>query len=80
MEKIRQYYKISDIKPKYHELVMPYYKTSPSRIDINLDELELYYNKHLDMFKKFSVTGGAEIGKRDEIGSDKITVLNFPLD
>ena len=51
MEKIIQYHKINEIRPKYHELVIPFYKTSPFKIDINLNELDLYYNKQLDMYE-----------------------------
>ena len=60
MDKIRQYYKINDIKPKYHELLMPFYKTNPAKIDINLREIELYYNKHLDMYEEKNIKGGEE--------------------
>lgn len=43
MEKIKQYYKITNIKPEYHVLYTPFYKPSKKRILLNGKELELHY-------------------------------------
>lgn len=43
MEKIIQYYKITNIKPEYHVLHKPLYKPSRKRIILNGKELELHY-------------------------------------
>jgi hypothetical protein len=43
MDKINQYYKISQVKPEYHVLFAPYYIPSKKRIILNGKELELHY-------------------------------------
>jgi len=43
MDKIQQYYKITNVKPEYHVLYIPYHKPSKKRIVLNGNELELHY-------------------------------------
>lgn len=71
MEKINQYYKITNVKPEYHRLDPPYYKPSKKRIMFNGKELELHYlnefktyisDETIQDFKK-SITGGSDSKK-----------------
>lgn len=50
MEKIRQYYQITRIKPDYHELIAPIHRASREKILFNAKEIELYYNTELGIF------------------------------
>ncbi len=43
MNKISQYYKLSEIKPDYHKLLLPYNVSSRKKILFNEKELELHY-------------------------------------
>jgi len=43
MEVLKQYYELSDIKPKYHRVVAPFYNSSARKIQFNLKELDLHY-------------------------------------
>ena len=71
MDKIRQYQKLSDIKPSYHKLNIPYHKPSIKRIEFNLKELELYYSDEKEAYeteKKKPKKGGVEIILIDDLG------------
>ena len=59
MEKINQYYKITNIKPEYHILDPPYYVPSKKRIIFNGKELELHY---LNEFKTYLENETFKIG------------------
>jgi hypothetical protein len=72
MERIKQYYKLTNIKPKYYELMIPYYKTSKAKIQSNLNELELYYNSYSNMYEETT----REIKeKKGGLEDDKVVVL-----
>lgn len=43
MDKIKQYYKICDIKPEYYNIYDQFTKPSRKKIVFNGRELELYY-------------------------------------
>ena len=50
MDKIKQYYQISLVKPEYHIIYPPFYKASLKRIKFNGLELELHYSKEFDSY------------------------------
>jgi hypothetical protein len=43
MDNIRQYQRLSEIKPSYQKLVKPYFSVSRAKIQHNAVELDLYY-------------------------------------
>lgn len=43
MDSIRQYQRLSLIKPSYQKLTLPYYSVSKFKIQHNIDELDLHY-------------------------------------
>ena len=45
MDNIKQYQKLSDIKPSYMRLTNPLYDVSKARIELNQQELELHYSE-----------------------------------
>lgn len=50
MDKIKQYYNITNIKPDYFELELPLYRATKKRITLNGQELELFYNDELNYY------------------------------
>lgn len=52
MDTIREYQKLSDIKPAYHKVHIPYHKPSARRIVFNLKQIELYYSRADDAYVK----------------------------
>lgn len=50
MDKIKQYYKMTNIKPEYHVLEAPYYTPSKKRIIFNGKELELHYSNEFHTY------------------------------
>ena len=50
MDKIKQYHKITNIKPEYHILIAPFYNPSRKRIIFNGKELELHYSNEFKMY------------------------------
>ena len=66
MDKIRQYNKITDVKPEYYNLYIPMNKASKKKIIFNGKELELHYVKefgtYVDDPHEFKV-GGSEKNK-----------------
>jgi hypothetical protein len=70
MDKITQYYKITEIKPKTHELLMPFYKTSPEKINMNLNTIDLYYNKYTGAYEEKIIEGHSE-------GPNVVTVFQY---
>jgi hypothetical protein len=69
MDVIRQYQRLSNIKPSYQKLTLPYYGVSKSKIQHNLNELELYYKGPgvWDVDDKPKKKGGAMPEKRELI-------------
>lgn len=63
MDKIFQYYKITNVKPDYHILESPYYNSSNKRIIFNGKDLELHYSDEFHTYieepLKYTV-GGSE--------------------
>ena len=57
MEKIKQYYRISNIN---NTTISPYYAPSKSRIILNKKELELYYNDEFGTYFELNVKGSSE--------------------
>ena len=49
MDNLKQYYKITNIKPENKKTYKPIYGTSNAKILFTLDEITLYYDKK-DMF------------------------------
>ena len=43
MDNIRQYQRLSDIKPSYQKLTLPYYNVSKFKIQHNINEIDLHY-------------------------------------
>lgn len=43
MDNIRQYQRLSNIKPSYQKLTKPYFSVSQAKIKHNASELDLYY-------------------------------------
>lgn len=66
MDKIKQYNIITDIKPSYQRLDLPFHRSSPLKIEFNSIELELHYVNELGIWKQSSEvkqknkTGGSE--------------------
>jgi hypothetical protein len=61
METIREYQRLSEIKPAYHRLHIPYHKPSARRIVFNLKQVELYYSPTDDAYvteKNSTARGG----------------------
>lgn len=50
MEKIKQYYEISIIKPDFHKLYHPFYKPSIKRIELNNLEMLLHYSNEFKTY------------------------------
>ena len=50
MDKITQYYQITNVKPEYYVLDPPYYKASKKRIIFNGKELELHYENEFGAY------------------------------
>jgi len=44
MEQIIQYQRLSEVKPRYYKVEIPYHKPSIKRIRFNLKETQLYYD------------------------------------
>lgn len=66
MDKIKQYYKLTNIKPEYYALTIPYYTASKKRITFNAKELILYYLEEFGIYTDI-------IEKRG--GSEKIEIF-----
>lgn len=70
MDNIRQYQKLSDIKPSYQKLTNPLFGVSKMKIQYNNKEFELEYNnlglwehpKSENKTKKTKTKGGDESG------------------
>lgn len=73
MEKIFQYYKITNIKPEYHILNSSFIKPSKKRIYFNGKELELQYLKEFGSY----ITREEIMTKRGRNEFGKILVLEF---
>lgn len=71
MDKIRQYQQISEVKPEYYRLSMPYTKPTIKRIRFNLKETQMYYDNGVYVKGKHARTGG---------DSDKKECLIFIVD
>ncbi len=68
MDNIRQYQRLSNIKPSYQKLTKPYYSVSRVKIERNALELDLYLKEQgvweaTEETKKKKVNGGAETKK-----------------
>ena len=71
MDNIRQYQQLSDIKPSYQSLILPYYSVGKIKIQHNNDELELYY-KGLGLWGT-GIAGSAQKKEKKE----KIIFISF---
>jgi|GEM_PF-4439142 len=65
MDKIKQYYEITNVKPDYHTLKLAYYKPSRKRILFNGKELELHYQEEFQTYAdEKEVFGGKELNSK----------------
>lgn len=70
MDKIQQYYSITDIKPFYNKTYNPFHKSGPLKIKYNERELELHYLEDLGVWTDSSKKkGGYE--------TEKISIIEF---
>lgn len=50
MDQIRQYQKVTNVKPDYHVLRIPFDRPSKKRIIFNGKELELHYDREFGIY------------------------------
>lgn len=79
MDKIKQYYQITNVKPEYYVLISSYFKPSRKRIIFNGKELELHYNDEFkiyleDELHKFSRKENL-IGASEEVNEKNLVLL-----
>jgi hypothetical protein len=58
MDCILQYQQLSDVKPSYQKLTLPYYSVNKLKLQHNADELELHY-RGLGLWDDSTKNGGS---------------------
>ena len=75
MDQIRQYQQISEVKPRFYKLEIPYHKPTLKRIQFNLKETQLYYDRDNSVYRKNNTSGNVKTG-----GADKKDCLIYVVD
>jgi hypothetical protein len=66
MDQIRQYQRITEVKPQYYKTKIPFHDTSMKRIKFNIIEMELHYDTEKKTYSEIppaprsSKKGGSE--------------------
>jgi hypothetical protein len=55
MNRLKQYLRLSEIKPKYHKLEIPFYRPTKKRFNVNISEIELYRKNNV----LYQIVGGS---------------------
>ena len=79
MDKITQYYKLTNIKPDYYTLNLPYYVATKKRIVFNGKELELHYVNEFGVYAETEAKAKAEAKDERTKGgaTQKITIVDM---
>lgn len=81
MDKLKQYYTISEIKPDYHRLLAPYNRPGQQKIKMNLAEISLYYLREFGIYiPDKPVEGSAEILEDSCVEVEHPKVLCMEMD
>ena len=82
MDNIRQYQRLSNIKPSYQKLTKPYFSVSQAKIKRNASELDLYY-KGLGLWepaKEIVNTKRKRGGVDDENKKEKVALWHMEFE
>lgn len=52
MDQILQYQRLSEVKPRYYKVSMPYHKPTMKRIKFNLKETEMYFDHKKQLYRE----------------------------
>jgi len=70
MDKIKQYYLITEAKPEYQTLILPFIKPSKKKIIFNKLELELQYINELGIYVDAELKVGGDDAKKIIVVTD----------
>lgn len=69
MDQILQYQRISEVKPRYYKVSIPYYKSTMKRIKFNLKETEMYFDHEKQVYRESQESGESRKSDKKKGGS-----------